>query len=172
MNTMEQIQIHKVTVNISIGEVGDDVQKAADLIERLTGSDSVKTKSGDDAKGFGVRSGLDIGAMTTLRGDEAYDLLERLFEAREDNIHINNFDAQGNVSFGIGEYINIPGIEYDPDIGMMGLEVAVTLERPGFRVKRRKEDTRPIGDSHRISPEDAANYMQEQFGIEIDGVDQ
>ncbi|MCJ7429287.1 MAG: 50S ribosomal protein L5 [Candidatus Nanohaloarchaeota archaeon QJJ-5] len=172
MNEMEQIQIHKVTVNIGIGEVGEDVQKAANLVERLTGSTAVKTQSGDDAKGFGLRSGLDIGAMTTLRGEDAYDLLERLFDAREDNIHINNFDDQGNLSFGIGEYINIPGIEYDPDIGMMGLEVAVTLERPGFRVKRRKEDSREIGQDHRITPQEAANYMIDQFGVDIDGVEQ
>lgn len=169
---MEEIQIHKVTLNIAIGEVGEDVQKAANLVERLTGGTAVKTQSGDDAKGFGLREGLDIGAMTTLRGEDARELLERLFEAREDNIHVNNFDEQGNLSFGIGEYINIPGIEYDPDIGMMGLEVAVSLERPGFRVKRRKEDSRPIGSDHRITPEEAANHVKEQFGIDIDGVDQ
>ena len=41
--------------------------------------------------------------------------------------------------FGIPEYINIPGIEYDPDIGIIGLEACVTLERPGFRIKKKKK---------------------------------
>ena len=45
-----------------------------------------------------------------------------LIEAK-DNILINKqFDEFGNLAFGIHEYIDIPGIEYDPKIGIMGLE--------------------------------------------------
>jgi large subunit ribosomal protein L5 len=170
MNEMQQVQIHKVTVNIGIGEVGDDVEKAVTLLERLTGKTPVKTESGKNAKGFGLRDGLNVGAKVTLRGEDAHRFLERAFDALEDNLHIHNFDDSGNFSFGVSEYINVPGIEYDPDIGMMGFDVAVTLERPGYRLKRRKEETRPVGASHKVTSDDAANFVQETFDTTIDGV--
>lgn len=169
MNEMQAIQIHKITVNIGIGEVGDDVEKAVDLLEEMTGSDAIRTESGMDAAGFGVREGLNIGAKTTLRGEEAEQFLQRMFDAIEENISISNFDKHGNFAFGVEEYINVPGMEYDPDIGMRGFEVAVTLERPGYRVKRRKEDTREVGKDHKIAPEEAANYVKETFDVDIDG---
>ncbi|MDY6777186.1 MAG: 50S ribosomal protein L5 [Candidatus Nanohaloarchaea archaeon] len=169
MNEMKQIQIQKVVVNIGIGEVGDDVEKAVDLLERLTGSDAVRTESGDNAKGFGLREGLNVGAKTTLRGEEAHEFLERVFDALEEPLSINNFDDSGSFSFGIGEYINVPGIEYDPDIGMQGFDVAVRLERPGFRVKRRRND-HDIGQDHKITPREGANFVQETFDTEIEGV--
>ncbi|MDY6771513.1 MAG: 50S ribosomal protein L5 [Candidatus Nanohaloarchaea archaeon] len=169
MNEMEQIQIHKVTVNIGIGEVGDDVEKAVNLLERMTDSTAVRTESGPNSTGFGLRDGLNIGAKTTIRGEKARDFLGRMFDAIEENISMSNFDKHGNFSFGVEEYINVPGMEYDPDIGMRGFEVAVTLERPGYRVKRRKEDPRDVGKEHRITPEEAVNFVQEQFGAEIEG---
>lgn len=167
-NAMQQIRILKVTVNIGIGEVGDDVEQAVKLLERLSGSDAVRTTSGKDAAGFGLRDGLEIGAMTTLRGDEAYEFLGRMFDALEEPISIDNFDDTGNFSFGVQEYINVPGIEYDPDIGMQGFDVAVTLERPGFRVKRRRND-REIGQDHKIAPREAANFVQDEFGATVEG---
>lgn len=169
MNEMEQIHVQKVTVNIGVGEVGDDVQKAKQLIERLTDSEAVTTESTFEARGFGLREGLNIGAKTTLRGEDAEEFLERMFEAREDAITRDQFDETGNFSFGIPEYINVPGMDYDPDIGMMGFEIAVNLERPGYRVARRKEDSRPVGDSHRVTPDEAAEYVQDRFGIEVRG---
>ena len=71
------------------------------------------------------------------------------------------------MSFGITEYINIPGIEYRPEIGIIGLEVAVTLERPGFRIKRRMLKKSKIGKSHLITKEDAMNFIKNKFNIEI-----
>ncbi|MDY6789339.1 MAG: 50S ribosomal protein L5 [Candidatus Nanohaloarchaea archaeon] len=169
MNPMREIKIHKVTVNIGVGDVGDEVEKSAQLIEKVTGSTAVKTKSGKGAKGFGKREGLEIGAKTTLRGEKAKEVLERLLNAMEENLSIDNFDDQGNFAFGVPEYINIDGVEYDPDIGMAGMDVAVTLERPGFRVKRRDVKSSNIGKSHRISPEEAANFVKNEFGIEVKG---
>ena len=76
------------------------------------------------------------------------------------------FDNEGNIAFGISEYIDIPGINYDPEVGMMGLEVCITLERPGFRVKRRRIRKRSI-KSHKIGKEDSIDFMAKNFGIKI-----
>ncbi len=169
MNPMRKIKIHKVTVNIGTGEVGDDVEKAAKLIEKVTGSTAIRTVSGKGSKGFGKREGLEIGAKTTLRGEKAKEVLEKLLDAMEEKLSINNFDDRGNFAFGVPEYINIEDIDYDPQIGMRGLDVAVTLERPGFRVRRRDEKSTNIGKEHRIDPEEAANFVKDNFGIEIEG---
>lgn len=168
-NPMEQIRIHKVTLNVGVGEVGDRVQKAVKLLETITGSDAVTTESTESAKGFGLRDGLEIGAKTTIRDETARDVLPRLFDATDKNLSLDNFDDQGNFSFSVEEYINVSGIEYDPGIGMMGFDVAVTLERPGFRVKRRR-NPRSLGEDHKITPEEAANFVQEAFGVEVEGV--
>ncbi len=58
MNDMKEIQVEKVTVNVGVGEVGEQVERAVDLLEKLTGKQPVKTESTDASQGFGLRSGL------------------------------------------------------------------------------------------------------------------
>ena len=77
----------------------------------------------------------------------------------------NNFDDNGNISFGIPEYIDIPGIEYDPEIGVIGLQVSIALMRPGYRVKTRRLNKAKIGKNHRINKEEAIDFMKKEFAI-------
>lgn len=165
-NEMKQIRIDKVTVNIGVGEVGQEVEKAVNLLEDMTGANAVKTESGTPAQGFGLRSGLNIGAKVTLRGEDAEEFLEYVFAAVDDQVDRNAFDTQGNFSLGVSEYINMPNMKYNPDIGMMGFEVAVTLERPGYRVQRR-QDEKKMGDDHRISPEEAQAFVEDRFDVQV-----
>lgn len=165
-NKMKEIRVEKVTVNIGVGEVGQQVEKAVDLLEMMTGKTPVKTESGIEAQNFGLRSGLNIGAKVTIRGDDAENFLENVFEANDNQVRGRSFDTQGNFSIGVSEYINMPNLKYDPDLGMIGFDVAVTLERPGYRVQKRK-NAEKISDDHRISPEEAQEFVQERFGVEI-----
>ena len=166
MNEMKQIYVSKVTVNIGIGQVGDDVEKAKNLLEKITGKEAVKTESKEGSKNFGLRSGLNIGAAVTLRGEEAKEFLEKVLPA-VDQIDAESFDGNGNFGFGISEYIDVPGVEYDSDIGMMGFEVAVNLERPGYRVKKRDHKPSQIGDEHRVSNDEAVEFVKETFEVEV-----
>lgn len=166
-NEMKQIQVSQVTVNIGIGQVGDDVEKAKNLLEKITGKQAVKTESGETAKNFGLRSGLSIGAMVTLRDEEAEEFLEKVLPA-SDNISKSAFDGNGNFGFGISEYIDVPGVEYDSDIGMMGFEVAVKLERPGYRVKKRDHKPNQIGKEHKVSDEEAIEFVEDRFEVEVE----
>ena len=93
-------------------------------------------------------------------------MLKRLLVAKENTLQEKNFDNNGNFSFGIPEYIDIEGLEYDPDLKIIGLEVAVTLERPGFRVKKRKVKSARIGKSHQITKQEAIAFVQ-QLGAEV-----
>lgn len=167
MNEMKQIEIAKVTVNAGLGQVGDEVEKSYTLLENLTGKQPIRTESGEESRTFGLRSGLNIGAMVTLRGEEAREFLEKILPAVNNQIDGSSFDGNGNFSFGISEYIDIPGVDYDADIGMRGLEVAVTLERPGYRVKRREYKPSEIGSEHRVSDEEAKEFVEEELGAEV-----
>lgn len=166
VNEMKKIRVGQVTVNIGIGQVGEDVQKAKDLLEKITGKEAVKTESKSASNNFGVRSGLDVGAMVTLRAEEAEEFLEKVLPAADD-ISKDSFDSNGNFGFGISEYIDVPGVEYDSDIGMMGFEVAVKLERPGYRVKRRDHKPTHIGESHQVSDEEAVEFIEDNFDVEV-----
>ena len=166
MNEMKQIQVGKVIVNIGEGQVGQEVEKAADLLRKLTGKEPVTTESKDAAKTFGKRGGLEIGAAVTLRGEEAEEFVRKVVPAAED-ITEDNFDGNGNFSFGADEYIDVPGTDYDSDIGMKGFEVAVVLERPGYRVRKRNHKPSNVGKDHEISDEEAIEYAEDQLGIEV-----
>lgn len=167
MNEMKQIHVAKASVNIGVGQVGDRVESAVELLEKLTDKEAVRTESTDASAGFGKRSGLKIGARVTLRGEEAEEFIKKVLPAADNEVNAEAFDGNGNFSFGISEYIDVPGIDYDADIGMMGFEVAVKLERPGYRVKKRDHKPSEIGKEHQITDEEAKKFVEEQLGAEV-----
>jgi len=166
-NVMRRIKIEKVTLNIGVGKNPEKMEKAIKLLKKITNRKPVKTKTNKRIPAWEIRPGLEIGCKVTVRGKEAEELLKKLLEAKDNKLLERNFDDNGNLSFGIKEYIDIPGIKYDHDIGIIGLEVAVTLERPGFRIKRRKKAKKKIGKKHRITKQEAINFMKEKFNITI-----
>lgn len=166
-NQMKQVRIEKVVVNIGVGDVGDDVEKSYQLLEKMTGKEPVRTESGPAAKTFGKRGGLNLGVKVTLRAEEARDFLEKVLPAADNQVDASAFDGNGNFAFGISEYIDVPGIDYDSEIGMRGFEVAVSLERPGYRVKRRDHKPSEIGTDHKISDEEAQEFVEEELGAEV-----
>ena len=165
---MKNIGIEKITLNIGVGGPGDNMEKATKLLKTLTGLEPKKTSSPKRIPSWGVRPGLAIACKVTVRGKEkCKKLLDRLLYANHHKIAARKFDQQGNFSFGVEEYINIKDLEYDPSIGIIGLEAAVTLTRPGFRVKKRKLQAAKVGQKHRISKEEAIKYIQEEFKAEV-----
>jgi large subunit ribosomal protein L5 len=167
MNPMRQIRIEKVTLNIGAGKDQTILTKGIKLLESITGVPPLKTVTQKRIAAWGLRPGLPIGCKTTLRKEPAQVLLTRLLKAKENILEDTNFDENGNVSFGIHEYIDIPDVKYDPDIGIIGLQVCITLERPGYRIKRRKILKRRIPLHHRVSKGDAIEYMKERFNVKI-----
>lgn len=165
-NPMQTIRLSKVTLNFGAGEAGTKLENGKKILDRVSGKAAVITKTHKRTT-FGVAKHRPIGAMVTIRGKKATTILATLLEAVEKKLKAGSFDTQGNISFGIHEYINIPGIKYDPEIGIVGFEVAVTLERPGYRVSRRRIRPGKIGKQHRITPAAAQEYMKQTFGVTI-----
>ena len=171
MNPMKEIRIEKVTLNIGAGKDQNLLKKGVKLLKSITGIEPVQTVTQKRIPTWGLRPGLPVGCKITLRGKKAEELIPRLLDARDFTLEHNHFDPHGTISFGIPEYIDIKGAQYDPDIGIIGLQACVTLERRGFRVKRRRLQTSRIGKSHTITKEEAQQFMNKKFNVRIGEVE-
>ncbi len=164
-NPMKEISIEKVTLNIGAGKNEELLKKGLKLLEKIAGQKPVKTITQKRIPGWGLRPGLAVGCKLTVRKN-ASALLKKLLAAKRYTLSERNFDHSGNFSFGIPEYIDIAGMEYDPELKIIGLEVAVTLRRPGYTLRNRKLRPGTIGRSHRITREEAIAFAQ-SFGVEV-----
>ena len=167
MNIMKEIRIEKITLNIGTGGPGEKLEKGLKLLNKITNMKAVPTTTKERIPTWDIRPGLQIGCKVTVRGKKARELLGRLLKAVEEKINSFKFDKQGNFSFGIHEYLDIQGIAYDSTIGIIGLDVAVTLERPGFRIKKRAIKKRKISDSHKITREEAINFITKTYNLGV-----
>lgn len=164
---MRKIRIEKVTLNIGSGKDQDLLIKGLKLLGNITGSKPIKNVTRKRIPTWGIRPGLPIGCKVTLRGGKAADTLKRLLNAKENKLKSSNFDGKGSISFGIPEYIDIPDIRYDPEIGIIGLQVCVTLERPGFRIKKRSLLQKKLPSKHLISRDDSIEFLKNEFKTEV-----
>ncbi len=164
---MRTPKIGKVVVNIAVGNSGEKLGKAETLLERLTGRKPVRTVSKHKIPSWNLKRGEPIGCKVTLRYKDAEEFLKRGFSAKDNKIMESNFDKCGNFSFGVAEYIDIPGIKYDPDIGIFGMDFTVTMERPGYRIKRRCLKTVRVSGRHLLTKEESIEFIKKKFGITI-----
>lgn len=170
-HVMRKLKIEKITLNCGCGTDHTRLEKSHKLLGIITGKTPVKIVTQKRIPGWGLRPGLPIGTKVTLRGKLAQETLLRLLAANENKLKPNNFDASGNVSFSVPECIDIPGVEYDPSIGILGLQVTVTLQRPGFRIRRRIFMNRSIPPKSRISAEEAMAFATNDWKIKIQSED-
>jgi large subunit ribosomal protein L5 len=168
MNPMENVIISKTTLNIGVGESGERLSRAINLLETLTGQKPVRTFSKVTNPEFGIRKHQPIACKVTLRGEKANDAIKLVLDGIGTNLRKSQFDEQGNLSFGIEEHIDMPGIRYDPDIGIFGINVNITFEKPGYRIKRRKIQKKKIPNKHRVKKDQTIKYMEDNFQITIE----
>lgn len=164
---MKKIFLEKIVLNMGIGRSGDAIEVGKKCLEQITGKKPSTRDAKQTQRDWGVRKGEPIGVAVTVRNSDAATLLKRLLEAKDNTINGRAFDNYGNFSFGIREHIDIPDVKYDPQLGIQGLEVAVTLARPGYRIKRRSKHKASIGKGHTIPRDEAKSYMQTEFGVSI-----
>jgi large subunit ribosomal protein L5 len=133
----------------------------------LTKQEPSKRKAKRTIREFGIRKGESIACLVTLRGERAEEFLRKALYAVDKKLSKYSFDGQGNFSFGIKEHIEIPGIKYDPTLGIHGMDVSVSIGRPGYRVKRRHHVKSKIGKSHLLTTNEAILFIKDEFDVEI-----
>jgi large subunit ribosomal protein L5 len=164
---MRKIAISKVVINIGVGKSGEAVQRARKVLDQITGQKPAERKAKESIRDFGTHRGEPIGLVVTVRGETTKDLIARLLAAREKKMNDSSFDSRGSVSFGLKEHIEIPGIRYDPEIGIWGMNVSVFLQRPGGRVSRRLHKPAKVGKNHVVAKGDAMEFFKNEFGVTI-----
>lgn len=164
---MKKISLEKVVLNMGIGKSGDVIDIAKKALEQISGKKPSTRNAKETQRDWGVRKGEPIGVAVTVRGDDAKALLKRLLEAKGNTVNGRAFDNFGNYSFGINEHIDIPGVKYDPQIGILGLGISVTLTRPGYSIRKRSKHKASVGKSHVITNQEAKDYLAKEYGVTI-----
>ncbi len=166
-NPMREIRLAKVVVHIAVGQSGEALEKARKVLQEITGQKPCTKQAKRTIKEFGIREGEPISCLVTLRRDKAGVFLRRGLGAVNNALKKSSFDENGNFAFGIKEHIEIPGTKYVPELGIFGMDVIGTLERPGFRVKRRRIRPSKVGKSHRVSKDEAISFLAEKFSVQV-----
>lgn len=134
-NTMQVPKITKVSVNMGLGEAIQNPKLIDAGVEQLTaiaGQKAVVTRARRSIATFKLREGMPIGVRVTLRGQRAYEFLERLIGVALPRVRDfrgtsrKAFDGRGNYTLGVREQIIFPEVDYDKVDRVKGLNITIT----------------------------------------------
>lgn len=161
-NPMRDVHIQKLCINCCVGESGDKLERAAKVLEQLTGQKPLYSKARITIRSFGIRRNEKIAVHVTVSGDKAKDILDRALKVKEYELSRKCFSDLGNFGFGIQEHIDL-GMKYEPGIGIFGMDFFVVLGRKGQRVAHRRRARKPVGKSHRLTAQDGMDWFVKNY---------
>ncbi len=164
---LNKVFLEKLTLNIGVGEGGQALDAAKMLLKNITGAKPVSTLARSRNPAFKVRKGDEIGTKITLRGKKAEEILGRALQAVDKSVSSRSFDEFGNVAFGVKEYIDFPGLKYDPRIGMLGFDVCLSLRKKGARVANRRIGKRRLPRKQLVSSAEAKAFLGQAYGVTV-----
>jgi len=143
-NTMETPRVVKVVVNMGVGDKDNPkvLEGAVKNLTKMTGQKPIVTKAKKSISDFKLTEGDPIGCKVTLRRDQAYEFLYRLFNAVLPGIRdfrgISSaaFDGRGNFTLGLTEQLSFPEIEYNEVVKTQGMDITIVTtartDREGY----------------------------------------
>ena len=167
---MEVPKVQKIVLNVGLGEAIQNIKlldAAQKELSAITGQKAVITKAKKSIASFKLRQGVPIGCKVTLRGKEAEEFIKRAFWVKENRVAEYSFDPEGNFSFGVSDYTDIEGMKYSPEIGVVGMDVCVTLARPGKRVSIRKKQRNAVSKRQRLTRQEGIEFVKNKFKVEV-----
>jgi large subunit ribosomal protein L5 len=133
-NPHQAPRLEKIVLNMGLGEAKENAKAldaaAADLVA-ITGQKAVITKAKKSIAAFKVRTGMPVGAKTTLRGARMYEFLDRLVSVALPRVRDfrgvspKSFDGRGNYALGLKEQIIFPEIVYDKIDKVRGMDIII-----------------------------------------------
>jgi large subunit ribosomal protein L5 len=162
-NIMRTVKIERVVLNV--GGVGEKVERGFILLQKLSGKKPVKVAAKKRIPTWQVRPGLIVGTKVTLRGKDAEAMIKKVLPAIENTLKERQI-RENFVSFGVHEYIEIPGIEYIREVGIMGFELTIVFERSGKRVALKKVKSGKVRRQE-VSAKEIETFMEEKFKTKI-----
>lgn len=133
-NVMQIPGLVKVVVNTGVGEAARDskvIDGAVEDLTKITGQKPVVTKARKSIAQFKLREGQAIGAHVTLRGDRAWEFVDRLVSLALPRIRdfrglsAKQFDGHGNYTFGLQEQSVFHEIDQDKIDRVRGFDITV-----------------------------------------------
>ena len=134
-NPMQIPKLSKIVINMGLGDCKDNpkgLEAAVGDLTIISGQKPVVTKAKKSIANFKVRQGMPVGAKVTLRGDNMYDFIDKLFNIALPRVRDfkgvskNSFDGRGNYSMGIKEQLIFPEINYDKVDTIKGMNIVFT----------------------------------------------
>ena len=132
---MEVPRIEKITLNMGVGDAKQDsnvLDAASEQLATIAGQAPSVRRARKSIAAFKLRDGMPVGVSVTLRGERAYEFLDRLLSLAIPRIrdfrglNARSFDGRGNYSMGVREQIIFPEIDYDAIDQVRGLDVTIT----------------------------------------------
>jgi large subunit ribosomal protein L5 len=133
-NVMNVPKLDKIVISVGLGNDSKDtkyIQNVEDTITLIAGQKAVTTVAKKSVAGFKLREGMNSGVKVTLRGDQAYNFLEKMISIAAPRIkdfrgfNENGFDGRGSYNFGLTEQLVFPEVSYDDIIRIHGMNITV-----------------------------------------------
>ena len=129
---MQIPKFDKIVVNVGAGDAKENSKVIDSIIEEITmitGQKAVPTYAKKSVANFKLREGVKIGVKVTLRGENMYEFMDKLFNLALPRVHDfkginpNAFDGRGNYALGLKEQLIFPEIEYDKVEKVRGMDI-------------------------------------------------
>ena len=133
-NPMLVPTLDKIVVNMGVGEAvadGKQIGAAMEDLATITGQKPKLNRSKKSIANFKLRAGNPVGCSVTMRGDRAWEFLDRLITISIPRVrdfrglNPRSFDGRGNYSFGVNEQLIFPEIDYDKVTAVRGMDITI-----------------------------------------------